>query len=427
MRLGIAASLAGAALACAAQPEPPGALARIRQDMARNLSQLPNFTCQQTIERFRRDSYVARFQISDRLRLEVAQIGPKELFSWPGAGRFEDKEIREIVGSGMTRTGDFALMARTIFLTGIPVITYRGPESIGGRQALRYDYRVSSQQSRYEIRVGEKMAQVPFEGSFWADAESFDLIRLTVRATGIPAELDLADVTGQVDYARVPLAGGLFLLPQKAEAAMFGISGAGHVNRTTFSGCRQFSAESSVSFDAMPESHSAAPAAHLAFEFPAGVRIETALDAPIDSRDAAIGDPISARISREVKDNGKVILRKDAVLSGRIRGLQWAYSPAPYIAIGLEFLELQFGGSQTRFLAELQEVGPLDGLAAASAPIARLPGSGRGTRYGGRWYPPDAITVRSTAPAPGIAWLYLWGEAARLPKGLRMLWKTSVP
>src|SRR5215469_12007656 len=73
-------------------------LARIKAKAADNLRRLPNYTCTQTIERSRRPARARRFEPVDMLRLEVALVAGKELFSWPGAGQFEDKGIGELVG-----------------------------------------------------------------------------------------------------------------------------------------------------------------------------------------------------------------------------------------------------------------------------------------------------------------------------------------
>src|SRR5207237_772673 len=72
----------------------------IKARAAENLQRLPNYTCTETIERTRRLHGSRKFQPLDILRLEVALVEGKELFSWPGAGKFEERGIGEIVGHG---------------------------------------------------------------------------------------------------------------------------------------------------------------------------------------------------------------------------------------------------------------------------------------------------------------------------------------
>src|ERR1700694_2080018 len=114
-------------------------LARIKVRAAENLQRLPNYTCTQTIERSHRSGKARKFEPLDTLRLEVALVEGKELFSWPGAGKFEDKGIGEIVGGGgAIGNGSFALHAKSIFLTRWPSFTHFGETNLNGRQAVRY-------------------------------------------------------------------------------------------------------------------------------------------------------------------------------------------------------------------------------------------------------------------------------------------------
>ena len=91
-------------------------IARIRAHMADNLQRLPNYTCTQTIERSTRPARSRRFQLVDTLRLEVALVNGRGLFAWPGSGKFDDRELGEIIGSGASGNGNFGLHARSIFL-----------------------------------------------------------------------------------------------------------------------------------------------------------------------------------------------------------------------------------------------------------------------------------------------------------------------
>src|SRR6266545_4629161 len=68
-------------------------LARIKQKMKTNLLQVPNYTCLQTIEREHRTPRGRDFKPLDVIRLEVAQVDNKEMFAWPGGGRFEEASL----------------------------------------------------------------------------------------------------------------------------------------------------------------------------------------------------------------------------------------------------------------------------------------------------------------------------------------------
>jgi len=412
---------AALALALGAAQTPPAGdasrLARIRAQMRRSLSELPNFTCLQTIERQQRAPRSRTVDVSDTVRLEVAQVGSKELFSWPGAERFEDKDINDIVGEGMTGTGDFALLARNLFLTTAAVITYAGDERLDGRPAVRYDYRISLSNYGYKIIVDGVAAVVPYGGSFWIESETLDLLRLTQFTDQVPDHLGVAEVSNEIRYAKAPLAGRTFLLPRSAESGLKFFSGAFHVNRVVFSNCRQYSANTSISFDTTPDRPSASETIAAGLDLPPGLSIETRLETPIDSRDAAVGDPITARLTRDLKIDGRVIAPKDAALSGRIRRLVRYRAPSPYVEVGLYFSELRFGDTRAPLSAELEEIGSLETLLGASA----------------RFTPPrrdrwrQRIPVTRQAARPGVGILFLSGARAALPKGFQMIWKTTAP
>src|SRR3954463_4528219 len=87
--------------------QPDGPLPRVGNKMIANLARLPNYTCLQTIERKVRHPSSRRTELVDMVRLEVALVDGKELFSWPGAGHFEDKEIGQLVSGGAIGNGSF--------------------------------------------------------------------------------------------------------------------------------------------------------------------------------------------------------------------------------------------------------------------------------------------------------------------------------
>ena len=100
--------------ACEAQQElPPDLLllAKIKVKMAENLDRLPNYTCEQTIERSRRRAPARKFELLDTVRLEVALVENRELYGWPGANRITESDLSNLVG-GTIGNGDFGLLAR---------------------------------------------------------------------------------------------------------------------------------------------------------------------------------------------------------------------------------------------------------------------------------------------------------------------------
>jgi hypothetical protein len=390
-------------------------LGRIKSKAAENLQRLPNYTCTQTIERSHRSGKARKFEPVDTLRLEVALVEGKELFSWPGAGKFEEKGIGEIVGGGgAIGNGSFALHARSVFLSRWPIFTYFGETNLNGRRAIRYDYRVPQMLSGYQIRVGPNHAFVEYHGSFWVDPDSLDLIRLDVRADDPPPNLNLTEASDAMEYQRARIGGGDFLLPQSSELVMIDLLGNASRNRTYFSGCRQYAGESKLSF-AEPFLDAAAPAPQAKpIRLPAGLTIDVRLQTPIQSGRSATGDPVTALIGRDVKNHGEIVAPKGAVLTGRITRLEKRKGEQDYYIVGLDFSTIEFDNRSGEFRASLQD----SGLAQNSRG-----GPGRGPGATRRRLMDDDIP--DADPKAGSVFVVRSSHVS-LPRGHSMLWRTQL-
>lgn len=353
----------GAGVAASAQaPEDPEALLeRIRLRAKANLSRLPDYVCLQTVERFRRPEPKAEFEPVDTLRLEVGLVGDRELFAWPDAARFSEKDVTELVQRGTIGNGAFALHARNVFLSGAPRFDFRGEETIGGRRAFRFDFDVPLERSTYRLRVPPYQALVAFHGTFWADAETLDLIRLRVEVDEAPPELGVIEATSEMNYRRMPIGGGEFLLPSSSRLEMVSAAGETSRNLTTFRNCRQFVSESSISFQEPPERPAVQPA-RTKLALPPRALLELELETEIDPAKAALGDPIRAVVVRPVKDGGRVLVPAGAIALGRLVRLEREEQPLEHYIIGLEFHTLEAGQTQAELRATMRKAGPSSGL-----------------------------------------------------------------
>jgi hypothetical protein len=382
-------------------------LARIRVVMAENLQRLPNYTCLQTIERARRPAPTRKFQLMDTLRLEVALVGGKELFSWPGAGQFEERELRDFVG-GTSGNGSFGLHARAVFLSNVPRFTWVGERERNGRKTVRFDYEVPLLLSGFQLRVGDRAAVVGYRGSFWADAATLDLVRLEVHAVDIPPHLGLQAAGDSMEYARVPIGEGDFLLPESSELSMLSLDGSENVNRTRFSACRQYTGESVIRFDEAPETSpvSAAPPPPAApIELPEGVTLDAELEAPLRIDRAMIGDRIAARLRLPAKLKGEVLLSKGARVHGRIVRLE-RWRGGDYYLLGIRLESVESGGRRGPVHAEMVDAGSLV------------------TSSMGRRLAPALIAVEDLDDR-GVGLLRVNSRTGGLPKGFHIAWRTG--
>ena len=345
---------------------PPGVLllSRIKRHVREQLARLPDYTCLETSQRYQRGAGPKEvLKPLDTMRLEVLDSGDKELYAPPGARNFQTEHPGEFTHAGLSGTGVFSLALRNLMVNDNGLFQYRGEERLTGRPVVRYDYRVPLLQSGFTVEVKGVTRRVASKGSVWVDPDSLDLVRLDVIADDIPPDLPLATSVSTVHYARMPIGDRTILLPDTAEMDLVETSGAEAHNVLEFTHCREFQAESTVSFGpatGLPPSEGPVE------KLPAGVAIAVTLPVSITAGEP-VGTAIEGRIAGNVGGRSGVLVSEGAVVRGRIRRLD-----PPVVAI--EFTQIETGGIPMRFFAELQSV---DAPATVQHPTgADLPGVG---------------------------------------------------
>lgn len=368
-------------------------LARIRYHMSRNLTQIPNYTCTQTIERSARRAKGRRFQLIDTLRLEVALVNGNEMFAWPGSGRFSDKKITDLVGrGGAIGNGAFAGHARSVFMSGAPRFDYEGEVMRESRRVFRYRYSVPLLLSNYEIRIGELSEKVGFSGYFESDALTLEPRELEVNAEEIPPTLKLQSAKSRMIYRAVRIGEKDFSLPETAELVMMDLGGNESRNLTTLSGCREYTGESVLRFDEPTEAALEPVTVTEAVELPDGLLLEAKLETPIRHGKTAIGDIIEAVLLQPAKSKGRVMVPKGARLRARFAGIERTYVRTEVLKMQLRLEQVEFPGAKAAVSAILVEAGPI---------IAR--------------------NLRVGVDSKGILWLS--GNQPELSRGVRLVWR----
>ena len=410
------------ALAAQAQELPRGilTLANVRRQAKLDLARVPSFTCLETIDRLSRKAASSEWRVRDALRVEVAHAGAKELYAWPGAPDFEERPLAELVDVGMVSTGEFTSFARDALIGSSAVLRYVGAEELRGRRMARFDYEIGAAFSGLIVGNGRTRAQVAQRGSIWADEATFELALLAVNAVEIPESLGLELVGTEIEYQRVKIGPDDYLLPQRATSRMKYTGGEEFRNEIEFTHCRQFGAQSVVSFsdDAPGSSGAAVTAARKPEEarIPAGLVIPVRLDTPLLSASAKIGDAVEALVESDVQRKGTVVVPAGARLTGRLRLMQ---RESGRFTVGLEFTGLAFGNKHARFLADLAKIDPRFARLVFESPatVGGQSMDGAGTSY-------KATRIEKSVSLPGVGTFFVPGAAFELPQGMRMEWVT---
>jgi hypothetical protein len=228
--------------------DPEATLQQIRTKVAEQLSRLPNYTCHEGIDRLVQWLNGSGRMDQDRVDLEVAFVGKRELFARPGESQFQEQDLRKLVPTGTIGDGFFATVPKLLFLDNGVVFHYTGVVNKDHHKTDRYDFKVPEEKSGFLVRHDSAQSIVGFQGSIWADVDTHDLVRIEFKADHIPARVNLRHVAEKIRYGVVRIRDSDVLLAGHAEIETYDSDGIHTLDAVKLENCREFSAESSVQF-----------------------------------------------------------------------------------------------------------------------------------------------------------------------------------
>lgn len=357
-----------------ADPKPEELFNKVRAKVLDDVSHVPRYTCVQTVNRAQyrpqygvksscRSIIAARRQLAspgylivrDRLRLDVAVVDGAETFSWAGARRFETSHIDELVKSGATGSGEFVSYLISVFGSDTDSISYVG-------QSL-FSFNVPIEKSHYRYSTRGPDRTVGYHGSFLVDPAATELKRLTVVADQFPPGDEVCRVEDNMDYHRVKIGNGDFLLPEAATMDVLFSDGLESVNEMGYSDCHEYAGQATIRFDddavapGSPQSEAPQPTAP-ARQLPPGLRFRIGLTSPIHSETAAAGDAVTGVILRDVKDRKLgIVARQNDIVHGRILQLEQHMYPLPRWLLAIRFDSLEHAGVEQPLTLKARERG----------------------------------------------------------------------
>jgi hypothetical protein len=242
-----------------AVPSPEEMLAAVHQARVYALNyaaHLPDFLCNETVERFQDIGGKGNWDKKDVLGVKLSYLDHAEdyhlttLNGHPTMQSFQSMQ-------GAWSQGEFGSMMLEVFV----------PEShaqfrwdhwthLRKRPTQVYSYRIKEGTSHYKLAYGTGSIPdeviVGLEGLVYLDGETNDIVRLTNRAVDIPVDFPVRQALTVLDYAPQDVGGKQYVLPLRAEVRM----GTGYIhtkNEVTFSGFRKFQGESTITFDTDPD------------------------------------------------------------------------------------------------------------------------------------------------------------------------------
>jgi hypothetical protein len=432
MRLAVIVACA-ATLAGAVEPDPAVVLKRVTARVASSSRRSPHYSCVQTVtreyyqpiatnlpracsvvlEQRRRPTpdRVLRHMGTDRLRLDVTMAGSREIYSWVGASRFEEGPIDAVVRNGPIATGSFAGFLVAIFLQDVKTFTFRDRMISDGRPVMEYLFDVKQADSNYKVKLDNGWVFSAYSGTVLVDPQTDDVVRIIAATGELPPATHECQTIVTLDYQSVPIGDSRFLLPKRSQQRFIGVYGEETENTTTFSNCREYRGESTITYEEEPQPD--APlgkkrGAAAAPEIPPGSTFSFELMEPIRTDIAAAGDPFIARLTAPLQDgNRKVLAPKGTVLEGRLMRVQNLRVPAVRSVIALKPEALDLNGVKV----------PI----AALTDWARVVGN---QRRGGKARFEILLPLRGEDYSGVFEFA---GEHVTVPKGFRSDWRTTAP
>jgi len=434
-RILLAGTLCGLALECLrparAQELSPELrlLVRVKSHILKEVSNLPNYTCLETVTRFHRQLITTpsghvelhRLEPLDTVVLEVVYSNHQEFYGATGDRELSVVDPTKFVGSGLMGTGAYALTLHNALEASR--VTFAANETLAGRPTGKFDFHVLGK--AVEISIPGGIGTVGEKGSYWVDSTSLDLQRLEAHAIDIPAYLPLKEASMAVNYARMQLGESPVLLPQQADLHLTQTSGVEDYDWIEFTHCREFSAQSAIHFDSgshdlpgpSPADHARtrSAGAAMAGAVPPFLRMNLHLTTPITNKDE-VGRPIEARVSGDVVNKGTIVVRNGSLVRGRIRRLEHyrGTGGADYI-VGIEFTEVEGVQGPLRFYADL--------VSMDKRPEIRPSLSERVLVKSTVGFEPETQTI-VIPELPGVASFFVRGTPFTLPAGFGMVWRT---
>lgn len=274
---------------------------------------------------------------SDRAKLDVMVSESTELFSWPDESRFNTNSPEDLLGGGFSGNGDFADFVLTVF--SADHVTFEDLGTCGGASCVRFAYDVPVAVSRYIVKTPISQGSLGFHGTFDVDPQSDNLLTMTVIPTDLPQELRVAcGLRTRMKYARAILSASEFTIPESSDKEYFSDDGWYFSNRIRYTGCRQYTAESALTFGDETSSlngndHSKAEPA---LPRP-GTKLELRLASRIDSTLSWGGDPVEAILVRSVRGTDGRPIPAGTVVRGHLARVERTYAPRPGVSVAMRF------------------------------------------------------------------------------------------
>lgn len=209
---------------------------------------LPNFLCNQFMTRSESRNLGKKWEEQDVVEAEVLIVdGRDEYRDIKIDGKPTGvKDLSQI--GGTWSMGEYSAVAANLFDPASRAqFTAEAPDTIGGRAARVYSYKIEQENSRWMLNVDGRKYTPAHNGKVWIDADNGRALRVEMEATYLPHDYPLSTVASVLEFGDVEIDGQSYLLPVTAGNTGC-VRGSAVCSRLqiNFRDYRKFTSESSV-------------------------------------------------------------------------------------------------------------------------------------------------------------------------------------
>lgn len=236
------------------EPRPPAAARHpdpiIAAAMDANLAfsyTLPDFICQQLMERARSPNLGQKWKEEDAVEAEVLMVDEKETYqNITIGGEPYDGRMMDITGT--RSAGEYGSILWNLFAEESKAkFRSQGEEEIRGREAYVYTFHVQKPRAQWRIVANNREIMPSYSGRVWIEKSSARALRIEMEALQLPSDYPISSAELEMDYDEVEIGEKTYLLPVEAGHLSCVTGGATCIrNRLYWTQHRRFDAVSSV-------------------------------------------------------------------------------------------------------------------------------------------------------------------------------------
>ena len=221
-------------------------IARTREWVFSYSERLPNFICREVMTRMAKQGPHG-WHALDVVEADVVYEDRKESYrNIKINGKPAGNEMDQLEGSWSM--GEFASTLLSVFAPGSQTrFRFSRFSDVAGLPAKVYKFSISEPNSRWHVAAEGGTITPAYDGSVWIHEETAHVLRVETHAVDLPEDFELDAIEMTVDYNRIRISGGEYLLPIESEnLGCWRGTGRCARNKIEFRNYRRFSAESSI-------------------------------------------------------------------------------------------------------------------------------------------------------------------------------------